>query len=644
MADTSQDFYPSEGLPEPPYRVQVPQQIQAHPQQQAPQQVQVGGQQQVPQQVQASQQVQHSIDTSGIDVEGDAPNGNLYAPLPSSEITESFSAARSGDTATMPTAAGQVVGQSPMMSRPQQIANGYQAPQARVQSGAAGYSQQQHVSTARLESGYASQPAVQGTPAYSQQQRVQAQPSSSSVASPARSSSRQAKTKSSSGAGKTFLFGFLGALLACALAFGGMAFAGAFNASAPVVGSSTVLGTANQSVINAAEEGQTLPEAVAAKVLPSVVAIYNYQNQSSSYGNGFGYGYGASNQGDGSLVATGMGSGVVISDDGYIITNYHVVENASKLTVSVNGSEREATYVGGDSSSDIAVVKVEDTEGLVSADIGDSDSLRIGEWVMTVGAPLGLESSVATGVVSATNRSTIMNSNANANDMYSYFYGNQTPEYTYYPNMIQTDAVINPGNSGGALVDADGKLIGINAMISSYSGDYAGVGFAIPVNYAISLAKDIIDGKQPTHAMMGVSLSQVNSAVAQQYNLSVDSGAYVSAISEGTGAADSDLQVGDIITKIDGKAVASPTDVTLEIRAHKVGDTVAVTVNRDGEEMNIDITLGSDENAGSTSSEEPQRDQQQGQDMEQNPWGNGGGDGGGISRDQLEELLKMLGY
>ncbi|MBR0405151.1 MAG: trypsin-like peptidase domain-containing protein [Eggerthellaceae bacterium] len=466
------------------------------------------------------------------------------------------------------------------------------------------------------------------------------------MAAPSSAVVRQAEPKKSGGAGKSFIFGFLGALLACAIAFGGMAFAGVFNPGTPVVGSSAVIGSTNQSVINAAEEGQTLAEAVAAKALPSVVAIYNYQNQSASYGYGFGHGYGANNSNDDSLVATGMGSGVVISDDGYIITNYHVVENAAKLTVSVNGIERDATYVGGDSSSDIAVVKVEDTEGLVSADIGDSDSLRIGEWVMTVGAPLGLESSVATGVVSATNRSTIMDSSANSNDLYSYFYGNQTPEYTYYPNMIQTDAVINPGNSGGALVDADGKLIGINAMISSYSGDYAGVGFAIPVNYAISLAKDIIDGKQPTHAMMGVSLSQVNSTVAQQYNLSTDSGAYVSAITEGTGAADSDLQIGDIITKIDGKAVASPTDVTLEIRAHKVGDTVTVTVNRDGELKDIEVILGSDENVSATGAQESEQgqDQREGQDMGQDPRDNGRGDGDGFSREELEELLKMLGY
>ena len=655
MTDVPQGFQPPEGSPEPPYRAQVPQQPQTVPQPQIPSEPLASGQpstleyqpiatpepqrQVTPEPVMAqqspqSQQPRISADTSGVDVVGEMPHTSSYAPLPSNEVTESFMAARSGDTSTMPTAARSAIGVS------QPSAGGYATQQAAAPTTASGYSRQQNAAAARLESGYASQPPTQGYTSYAQ--RAQA---ANTVAHPS-TAVRQAEPKKSSGAGKSFLFGFLGALLACALAFGGMAFAGAFNASTPVVGSSTVIGTSNQSVINAAEEGQTLAEAVAAKALPSVVAIYNYQNQSSSYGYGFGYGYGAGSSDDDSLVATGMGSGVVISDDGYIITNYHVVENASKLTVSVNGVERDATYVGGDSSSDIAVVKVDDTEGLVSADIGDSDSLRIGEWVMTVGAPLGLESSVATGVVSATNRSTIMDSSSNANDLYSYFYGNQAPEYTYYPNMIQTDAVINPGNSGGALVDADGKLIGINAMISSYSGDYAGVGFAIPINYAISLAKDIIDGKQPTHAMMGVSLSQVNSAVAQQYNLSAESGAYVSAITEGTGAADSDLQIGDIITKIDGKAVTSPTDVTLKIRAHKPGDTVAVTVNRNGEVMDIDVILGSDENMSAASSQESEQEQGQrdGEELNQGPWGNGRGDDGGYTREQLEELLRMLGY
>ena len=446
--------------------------------------------------------------------------------------------------------------------------------------------------------------------------------------------------KQKSGAGKTFLFGFLGALVACALAIGG--FIAWQNLSGQTGGGSAataVMGTSDPTVINAVDEGQSLSVAVAAKALPSVVAVYNYQDVSSYYGY---LGYGSSTSGNSSgsdnLEAVGMGSGVVISNDGYIITNYHVVEDAAKLTITVDGQERDAEYVGGDSSSDIAVLKVSDTTGLVAADIGDSDSLVIGEWVMTIGAPLGLEQSVATGVVSATNRSTYLSNS----DSYDYYFGTSSAtDYTYYPNMIQTDALINPGNSGGALVDANGKLIGINSMLSSYSGDYAGVGFAIPINYAMAIAQDIIAGKTPTHAILGVSISQVNSQSAQRYNLSTTSGAYIAGITEGTGAANSDLQVGDIITAINGKTVTSTTDVTLDVREHDVGDTVTVTVNRNGEVLDIDVVLSSDE--GLSFSEDTSAQQPEGYG---NGFGNGYDDGygfgDGMTDEELEELLYYL--
>ena len=456
---------------------------------------------------------------------------------------------------------------------------------------------------------------------------------------------QQQPVKQKSGAGKAFVFGFLGAFIACVLCLGGFVawqnFSG--NKGASGATTATVLGTSDPSVINAVDEGQTLAEAVAAKALPSVVAVYNYQQQAVQGGYGYGYGMGSgSNGGSAELVAAGMGSGVVISDDGYIITNYHVVEGADKLTIAVNGVERDAELVGSDSSSDIAVVKVNDTTGLVAADIGDSDDLKMGEWVMTIGAPLGLEQSVATGVVSATNRSTILDLNASS-DSYSYYFGTSTPEYAYYPNMIQTDALINPGNSGGALVDADGKLIGINSMLSSYSGDYAGVGFAIPINYAIGLANDIMAGKEPTHAALGVSISQVNSQTAQRHSLSTNSGAYVANIYEGTGAADSDLQVGDIITAINGKPIASTTDVTLEVRGYDVGETVTVTVNRDGKSVDVPVTLTSDENIVAATEESVQQWQQQ----QLGPNGNGGGGQGGttddLSQEELELLMRLFG-
>ena len=160
--------------------------------------------------------------------------------------------------------------------------------------------------------------------------------------------------------------------------------------------------------------------------------------------------------------------------------------------------------------------------------------------------------------------------------------------------MIQTDAAINPGNSGGALVDSDGKLIGVNTLIASSSGSSSGVGFAIPVDYAMDIAQQIIDGKQPTHAQLGVSATTVTSQLAQFYGLDADSGAYVSNVTAGSGAAQAGIQQGDIITKLDDADITSSSDLVLEVRSHNIGDTVSVTYVRDGQENTVDVTLGSD--------------------------------------------------
>ena len=633
---------PTSRTPEPPYRADAPYAPSAQEAFQHPLTQPEGQNASV--QAQFSQQGQQPVSTgsaqqgaNGVGSPADLPATGSFAPAGNPEQTESFAAARSGDTDSMPRVA------DAGFAAPAQ--GSYAAGQQTI--GAQGIGVQGvGAQGAGAPSCTAPAPAAASysqNPASSQQQYYAAAPNQ--AAAPYRpAAAKQAEaSKKPAGAGKTFLFGFLGALVACALAIGGFAIANGGIGRTQTT--SAIIGSTDQSVINAVDEGQTLAEAVAAKALPSVVAIYNYQDMSNMYNMGYGYGYGT--QGGDSMVAAGMGSGVVISDDGYIITNYHVVDGAAKLTVTVDGKERDAKFIGGDESSDIAVIKVEDTEGLVPADIGDSDDLRIGEWVMTVGAPLGLEQSVATGVVSATNRDTVMTSDSDSSDPYSQLFGytNAEPEYVYYPNMIQTDAVINPGNSGGALVDADGKLIGINSMLSSQSGNYAGVGFAIPINYAIGIAKDVIDGKTPTHAMLGVSLSQVNSTIAQRYNLSTDTGAYISAITPGTGAADSDLQVGDIITAIDGKKVTSATDVTLDVRYHKVGDTVKVTVNRNGESVDVDVKLTSDESM-SKSSDEDEKKQDNSQDNSQGNGGNGRGQGqgnGGYTQEDIERLMEMLG-
>ena len=396
----------------------------------------------------------------------------------------------------------------------------------------------------------------------------------------------QVKAKGSSGA-KTFFLAFAGALLACVLAFG---VSGLIGGSGADGGSTVTLGSQSASTIDVENEDPTLVEAVAAKCLPSVAAIDVYAESSSqAYGMyGFGFGYGNGNS-ESELVEASLGSGVVLSQDGYIITNYHVIEGGSAFKVTIAGETYDAELVGSDPSSDIAVIKAQNASGLAPIEVGDSDSLIIGEWVMSIGSPFGLEQSVATGIVSATSRSQVLDSSTTG----------MSGETTIYPNMIQTDAAINPGNSGGALVDADGKLIGINTLITSYSGNYSGVGFAIPVNYAVNLAEQIIEGKTPTHAQLGVSLTTVNSQIAKRYGLSADAGAYVTGVYANTGAAAAGLQQGDIITAFDGTAVESASDLMLDVRLKNPGDEITLTVNRSGEVLEIKVTLGSDsEQAG----------------------------------------------
>ncbi len=390
--------------------------------------------------------------------------------------------------------------------------------------------------------------------------------------------------------GRTFLLGFAGAALAVVIGLGGF---GVWQAVAPSGSSTpTQIGSSSSTEITANGEDATLPEAVASKALPSVAAIDVYTNQSSMGGM---YGYGTNSGSSGTLTQSSLGSGVVLTKDGYIVTNNHVIEGADAVKVTVEGEQYDAEVVGSDPSSDLAVVKVKGVTDLKPIEIGDSDNLIIGEWVMSIGSPFGLEQSVATGIVSATSRSQIMDNSVAQGG---------SGEATIYPNMIQTDAAINPGNSGGALVDADGKLIGINTLITSYSGNYSGVGFAIPVNYAVNIAQQIIDGKTPTHAQLGVSLTNINEQSAKRYGLAVSSGAYVSNVNANSGAAQAGIESGDIITKFDGKAVGSASDLMLDVRSKNPGDKVTLEVNRNGESKQIEVTLDSDENSQSGSTQQ----------------------------------------
>ena len=321
-------------------------------------------------------------------------------------------------------------------------------------------------------------------------------------------------------------------------------------------------------------EDTTLAEAVSAKALPSVVSI---TATSSGSQNGS-----LSQSADESDSSGSVGSGVVLDTEGHILTNNHVVDGYDQYVVTMDdGTTYEAEFVGNDASSDLAVIKLKDADAskLTPIEIGDSSKLNVGEWVMAIGSPFGNEQSVSTGIVSALYRSTAMSSTS----------GN-----TIYANMIQTDAAINPGNSGGALVDKDGKLIGVNTLIASSSGSSSGVGFAIPVDYAMNIAQQIIDGKTPSHAQLGISATTVNSQLAKRYSLPVESGAYVTGVSVGSSAANAGIQEGDIITKLGDTSISSSSDLVLAVRSHSVGDSVQITYNRNGQESTASVTLGSD--------------------------------------------------
>ena len=367
-------------------------------------------------------------------------------------------------------------------------------------------------------------------------------------------------------------------------------------------------------------EDTTLAEAVSAKCLPSVVSITTYSSQSTST-----MGQQGSSSDSSSDSASGVGSGVVLDTDGNILTNYHVIEDASSMSVSMNGENYEAEVVGSDSSSDLAVIKLKDCDKskLTAIEVGDSSSIAVGEWVMAIGSPFGNEQSVSTGIVSSLYRSTALQS---------------TSGTSIYANMIQTDAAINPGNSGGALVNSEGKLIGINSIIESYSGSSSGVGFAIPANYAVKIAKQIIAGKTPVHPYLGVSLGTVNATNAQAYNLSVTSGAYVGEVTDGSPAATAGLEKGDVVTKIDDEEITSADSLIIALRSYDVGDKVTLTVYRGKDEKKLEVTLGSDEDLQKEQSSSSSSDSSSSQGDNTN--GNGGGNG--LSQDQLRRYLEEL--
>ena len=353
-----------------------------------------------------------------------------------------------------------------------------------------------------------------------------------------------------------------------ALGFGG-GFGGAIAASrAGLTGNQVVVqeiqrDTSTDATSTGSTDGSAMTmQQIASVASPSVVAITTEQMSSSQTWFG------------GYYVQSGAGSGIIISQDGYILTCAHVVSGATSVKVQLNGSDEtyDATIVGADSTSDIAVLKI-DATGLTPAVIGDSDKLAVGETTVAVGNPLGtLSNTVTQGIVSALNRQVTVEDN----DM----------------TLIQTDTSISPGNSGGGLFNANGELIGVVNAKSSYS-EAEGIGFAIPINTAMDIAQQLIENGAVARPVLGVSILDISdTSAAQQYGVSA-LGVYVVDVTKGGGAEAAGVQRGDRIIAVDDTAVSSTSTVKSYLADKEVGDTVSLQVERDGKVLTLNVTLGS---------------------------------------------------
>jgi serine protease Do len=272
----------------------------------------------------------------------------------------------------------------------------------------------------------------------------------------------------------------------------------------------------------------------------------------------------------------GSGSGIIISADGYILTNNHVVENATNVDVGLfDKRSLSAKVIGTDPLTDLAVIKIDATD-LPVAYLGDSDNLKVGQWVMAIGNPLALSSTVTAGIVSAIGRGQL--------NLIRDRYGVE--------NFIQTDAAINPGNSGGALVDLSGAVIGVNSAIAAgRTGTYIGYGFAIPINMAKSVAKDLIAHGKISRGYIGVSIDNVDYPLAKSLGLDKPRGVIIQDIVAGGSAANADVKKGDVILKIDGKEVNAPNELQSMIASRSAGTKVNLTLYRDGKEVERSVTL-----------------------------------------------------
>ncbi len=315
-------------------------------------------------------------------------------------------------------------------------------------------------------------------------------------------------------------------------------------------------------------------EKVAAAVLPSVVKV-NVTGQNGA----------------------GSGSGIVLSKDGEILTNNHVVAggDGGRITVSFNdGTVKRAEVVGTDPLTDVAVIKAQDVDDLTPASLGKSGELKVGQTVVAVGSPFGLNATVTTGIVSALHRPVSVSTSEEPQNPFEQGEP-QASLSTTYP-AIQTDAAINPGNSGGPHVDMSGRVVGINSSIRTASGGVTqgggsiGLGFAIPIDEVLPIVNQISDGEKPTHARLGVTVSDVEGG-------SLNQGARLQTVEDGSAAAEAGLRSGDIITKVDDRVIDGSESLVATIRGFRPGDSVEVTYVRGGDTSTATVELGSDEDS-----------------------------------------------
>lgn len=340
-------------------------------------------------------------------------------------------------------------------------------------------------------------------------------------------------------------------------------------------------GPITRTVVANPEQMQQAFMDVADGVLPSVVEVNVLQVVQQQPQSLFEYFFGSPDQ-QGQQQRQGLGSGVIVRTDGdtvYVVTNYHVVREADQISIVLSdGREFEASLVGGDQRTDLALVEFTSSDSIPVIDLGNSDDARTGQWVLAVGNPFGFESTVTVGIISAMGRTAQP--------------GTPVGGFTEY---IQTDAAMNRGNSGGALVDLDGRLVGINTWIASQSGGSVGLGFAIPVNVVTSAIDDFIEEGRIVYGWLGVTATNVGSralpGLMEDLNVAEETGVLIDNVHTASPAAGGGLMPGDYVTAVDGSSVTNPTEFARSVGGNRPGTEVSFTLVRYGEEREVTITL-----------------------------------------------------